>query len=116
MRLGCWSGDYDKVLRQNHRAFWDFHDALFLREETKNLETYLLFAEEFDLNIDDFEECFESDRTIAEVENDARFAAGLGIRGTPTFFVNGLALVGAQPMEIFQAVIEDELANRIGGN
>lgn len=96
-------------------AFWDFHDALFTGGEPLNNDTYLQYAEELDLVIDDFEECLESDRTIAEVENDAQYAAGLGIRGTPTFFVNGLALVGAQPYEYFQAVIEDELANRIGG-
>jgi len=97
-------------------SFWDFHDALFLREEPKILDTYLLFAEELGLDTDDFQECLDSDRTAAEVENDARFASGLGIRGTPTFFVNGLALVGAQPFEYFQAVIEDELADRIGGD
>jgi protein-disulfide isomerase len=92
-------------------AFWDFHDALFTRQEPMNLETYLLYVEEFDLNADEFEECYESERTTAEVENDARFAAGIGIRGTPTFFVNGIALVGAQPIENFQRLIEDELAN-----
>jgi len=92
-------------------AFWDFHDALFTRQEPMNLETYLLYVEEFDLDADEFEECYESERTSTEVENDARFAAGLGIRGTPTFFINGLALVGAQPIENFQRLIEDELAN-----
>jgi len=92
-------------------AFWDFHDALFTRQEPMNLETYLLYVEEFDLDTDAFEECYESERTSIEVENDARFAAGLGIRGTPTFFINGLALVGAQPIENFQRLIEDELAN-----
>jgi protein-disulfide isomerase len=96
-------------------AFWDFHDALFLRDEPKEWDSYLKFAEEFNLNLDDFEECFESERTIAEVENDARYAAGIGIQGTPTFFVNGLALVGAQPFELFKQIIEDELAGIIGG-
>jgi protein-disulfide isomerase len=92
-------------------AFWDFHDALFTRDEPKNLETYLLLAEEFSLDIQNFEECYQSDRTMEEIENDARFAAGLGIRGTPTFFINGIPLVGAQPLETFTAIIEDELSN-----
>jgi protein-disulfide isomerase len=92
-------------------AFWDFHDALFTREDPKNLETYLSLAEEFNLDIENFEECYQSDRTMEEIENDARFAAGLGIRGTPTFFINGIPLVGAQPLESFTAIIEDELNN-----
>jgi predicted DsbA family dithiol-disulfide isomerase len=37
----------------------------------------------------------------------------LGVRSTPTFFVNGIALVGAQPYEIFKDVIDKELAGEI---
>lgn len=92
-------------------AFWDFHDALFTRDEPKNLETYLSLAEEFNLDIENFEECYQSDRTMEEIENDARYAAGLGIRGTPMFFINGIPVVGAQPLESFTAIIEDELNN-----
>ncbi len=92
-------------------AFWEFHNALFDREEPRSLETYLLFAEEFNLDLDDFQECYESERTMEEIENDAVFASSLGVRGTPTFFINGLALVGAQPLETFFKVIDAELAN-----
>jgi protein-disulfide isomerase len=92
-------------------AFWEFHNALFDREEPKTLDTYLLFAEEFNLDIDDFQACYDSERTMEEVENDATFAANLGIRGTPTFFVNGIPLVGAQPIENFFTLIDSELAN-----
>lgn len=92
-------------------AFWEFHNALFDREEPRTLETYLLFAEEFDLNVQDFQECYDSERTMEEIENDATFAASLGIRGTPTFFVNGIPLVGAQPLENFFALIDNELVD-----
>jgi protein-disulfide isomerase len=37
----------------------------------------------------------------------------LGVRSTPTFFINGIAVVGAQPFEIFQQLIEKELAGEI---
>jgi protein-disulfide isomerase len=92
-------------------AFWEFHNALFDREDPKTLETYLQFAEEFDLNVQDFQECYDSEQTMEEIQNDATFAASLGIRGTPTFFVNGIPLVGAQPLENFVTLIESELAN-----
>jgi protein-disulfide isomerase len=92
-------------------AFWEYHDALFSREETLSDETYLLFARDLDLDTEDFQECLESERYKEEVEADARFAAGLGISGTPTFFINGIPLVGAQPIETFVAVIDDELGS-----
>jgi protein-disulfide isomerase len=90
-------------------AFWDYHDALFTREEPRNLDTYLLFAEELNLNIADFQECYDSEGTLDEIENDAVFAANLGIRGTPTFFINGIPLIGAHPIENFTNIIDEEL-------
>jgi protein-disulfide isomerase len=44
-----------------------------------------------------------------EIEADARAAAALGVSGTPTFFINGIALVGAQPLSQFRSVIDGEL-------
>ncbi|OGO19804.1 MAG: hypothetical protein A2Z14_08280 [Chloroflexi bacterium RBG_16_48_8] len=77
-------------------AFWDFHNAFFTRDEPRSMDTYLLLAKEFNLNVEDFQECYESDRTMEEIENDARFAASVGIRVTPTFFIKGIQLVEAQ--------------------
>jgi protein-disulfide isomerase len=37
----------------------------------------------------------------------------MGVRSTPTFFVNGLAIVGAQPLDVFKQVIDKELAGEI---
>jgi protein-disulfide isomerase len=92
-------------------AFWEFHNALFDRDEPRSLDTYLLFAEEFNLNVDDFKACYESERTMDEIENDAVYAVGLGVRGTPAFYINGVPLYGAQPVENFFAIIDDELAD-----
>ena len=48
-----------------------------------------------------------------EIQADSDFAINLGISSTPTFFINGLAIVGAQPLDIFQQVIDKELAGEI---
>jgi len=40
----------------------------------------------------------------------------LGVSSTPTFFINGLAIVGAQPLDIFKQVIDKELAGEIPNN
>jgi predicted DsbA family dithiol-disulfide isomerase len=47
------------------------------------------------------------------IQADSDFAVNLGVRSTPTFFINGLAIVGAQPLEVFQQVIDRELAGEI---
>ena len=49
----------------------------------------------------------------ADIEADMQFAIDLGVQSTPTFFINGLAVVGAQPLSVFQQVIDDELAGKI---
>ncbi len=47
------------------------------------------------------------------MEGETTVAALLGARGTPTFFVNSGLLVGAQPFEVFQAIIDQELKRNV---
>ena len=71
------------------------------------------YASQLDLDGEAFQECIESGRYQEEIQSDFEFAADLGVRSTPTFFINGIAVVGAQPFDIFQQVIERELAGEI---
>lgn len=90
-------------------AFWEYHERLFTRAEAKGLQTYLLFAQELGLESQDFQACLESEWAAEEVMSDMEFASGIGIQGTPTFFINGIPLVGAQPVQNFKKIIEAEL-------
>lgn len=91
-------------------AYWAYHDLLFSGEfEELTSEAYLAYAERLALDLDSFSSCLQEERYTEEVENDARYAAGLGVTGTPTFFINGIPLVGAQPLEIFTQLIDAEL-------
>ncbi|MGB7094417.1 MAG: thioredoxin domain-containing protein [Anaerolineales bacterium] len=94
-------------------AFWDYHDKLFSMELGLGREAYTEYASQLDLDGEAFKECIESGRYQEEVQLDFEFAANLGVRSTPTFFINGIAVVGAQPFDIFQQVIERELAGEI---
>ena len=93
--------------------FWDYHDKLFRMELGLSTDAYQEYASQLDLNVEKFVECLDSGRYEEEVQADFDFAANLGVRSTPTFFVNGIAVVGAQPFEVFQQVIEQELAGEI---
>jgi protein-disulfide isomerase len=94
-------------------AFWDYHDKLFGMELGLSSEAYQQYAEDLNLDMDAFNECVETRKYREEVQADYTFASNLGVRSTPTFFINGIALVGAQPFEVFQQVIDKELAGEL---
>lgn len=57
-----------------------------------------------------FERCLESRKFRSEVEKDLEDGRRYGVTGTPTFFINGRKVVGAQPPATFKQIIEEELA------
>lgn len=93
--------------------YWEYHNALFGSEYGLGMDAYLQYATDIGLDVDAFTECVDSGRHAEEVQNDFEYAARLGVRSTPTFFINGIAIVGAQPFEVFQQVIDKEIAGEI---
>jgi protein-disulfide isomerase len=90
--------------------FWEYHDLLFSGARGLNRSAYEQYAEELDLDIEEFSACLDEERYASEVSEDANYAVSLGANGTPTFFINGIPLVGAQPLGNFKQVIDRELA------
>ncbi len=93
--------------------FWAYNEKLFIGELPMGRNAYETYAEELGLELEGFKECMESGRYVDEVEADYQYAATLGIRSTPTFFVNGIPVVGAQPFEVFKTLIDKELAGEL---
>jgi protein-disulfide isomerase len=93
-------------------GYWDYHDKL-LSNETLGKEAYLQYASELNLNAEEFSACLDSGKFDEFITKDMDFALNLGVSSTPTFFINGLAIVGAQPISAFQNVIDKELAGEI---
>jgi protein-disulfide isomerase len=96
----------------DQNAYWDYHDKLF-SSETLDEATYIQYATDLGLNVDTFKACLSSGSHDADIQKDMDFALGLGVQSTPTFFVNGLAIVGAQPLVNFKQIIDKELAGEI---
>ena len=92
--------------------YWGFHDLVF-DSEALGKEYYLQFAEQLGLDVEQFKACIESEKYKDEVSADYQYASNLGVSSTPTFFLNGIPIVGAQPFEVFQQVIEQELAGEL---
>ena len=87
--------------------FWDYHDALFRNQEALDVPSLKAYAEELGLDVASFSTCLDSGAKRAVVSADHREALAHGVNGTPTFFVNGRVLVGAQPLTAFEALLTD---------
>lgn len=93
-------------------AYWPYHDMLFRRQPHFEREDLVGYAIELNLQRERFERCLD-DRTFrAAVMADYDEGRGLGVRGTPTFLINGKSLVGAHPIEEFRAAIDEALQAR----
>lgn len=89
--------------------FWEMHDMIFENQSAiavANLKTY---AANLGLNTGQFNSCLDSGKYADEVASDVADGTAAGVSGTPTFFINGQILVGAQPFSAFEQVIEAEL-------
>ena len=93
--------------------YWEYHDLLFAGGKPLGRDTYLAYAQQLGIEQSAFEKCIADRRHQQEVEGDLQYASNLGVQSTPTFFINGLAIVGAQPFEVFEQIINMELAGEI---
>jgi protein-disulfide isomerase len=90
--------------------FWQFHDALFLDQTKLEADNLAKAAAKIGLDRDKFNGCLASNKHDSGIRKDIAEGNALGVTGTPTFFVNGRELVGAQPAPKFSEVIDEELA------
>jgi len=90
--------------------FWEYHDRLFQHQETLAVPDLKRHARALGLDATAFERCLESREFRSEVEKDLEDGRRYGVNGTPTFFINGRKVVGAQPQATFKQIIEEELA------
>jgi protein-disulfide isomerase len=96
-------------------AFWEYHDLLFESQSGENRGAFnsdnlKAFAEQLDLDTGQFDECLDSGKYSTLVQNETTAARQLGVQSTPAFVINGQAVIGAQPFDVFQQVIEQELS------
>ena len=96
----------------DQNAFWPYHDKLFSGASLGNA-VYEQYARELSLNLPRFVDCLTEHKFEDVIQADSDFALNLGVSSTPTFFVNGLAIVGAQPLDVFKQLIDKELAGEI---
>ena len=99
--------------------FWEYHDILYNNWTGENngwasSDNLLRFAQEIELDIDQWSDCMIDERYSQIISNSSKDARELGITGTPAFFVIGpdnkiTRISGAQPYESFEKTFNSEL-------
>ena len=93
--------------------YWEMHDLMFADIGALSLPQLKQGANRLGLNQAAFDQCLESSKHQAIVQADYAGAEKLGVNSTPTLYINGRPLIGAQPYDAFKQVIDEELA-RVG--
>ena len=121
VRLGYWNfaflGDESTWAAEaaecaaDQDKFWEYHDKLYASQSGENQGAFnkdnlKKFAQELGLDTEAFNECLDSGKYTSLIQEDTSASSALGVQSTPTFLVNGEAIVGAQPFEAFQQIID----------
>jgi protein-disulfide isomerase len=100
--------------------YWEMKELVFKNQNKIDVDALASYAKDLSLNGDTFKSCMADGKHLKEIGDEAKYAQSLGISGTPTFVigkavgdsVEGRVIVGAQPLAIFDAAINEMLGKR----
>lgn len=92
--------------------YWEMHNAMFKDQSKLDLDSLTASAKMLGMDGDALRKCVESGKYKAELDKDIADGKKVGVTGTPAFFINGIPLEGAQPLEEFSKIIDAELARK----
>ena len=87
-----------------------YYNVLFTHAPKTNPKQLKASAQDVGLDLPAFEPCVSSGKYQTTVQQDVEEGTRAGVTGTPAFCINGRLVSGAQPLESFTRVIEEELA------
>ncbi len=93
--------------------FFSYHDLLFANQENLASDNLTDYAKQSGLNVVAYEQCVSSQRHLREIVEDYNAGVAAGVRGTPTWFVNGYRIEGAIPYDDFVQIVEAGLAGKL---
>ncbi|MDH3903995.1 MAG: thioredoxin domain-containing protein [Xanthomonadales bacterium] len=98
------------VAAQQQGKFWEMHDMIFSSPSTMELSDLERYAQELDLNMDQFRADMNNPDTKERILQESALAEALGARATPGFLINGKVYVGWGSWKSFRRKVERELA------
>jgi protein-disulfide isomerase len=94
----------------DQNKYWEMHGRLFANQQKLDVPSLKAHAKALGLDQGAFDKCLDSGEKAKVVEANRKAGEEAGVTGTPAFFVNGVLISGAQPLEAFKTVIDAELA------
>jgi protein-disulfide isomerase len=94
----------------DQNKYWEYHDAIFSGNYDLTRDGFIKIASDLGLDTNSFATCIDSGKYASEVQSDLEDGSSIGVQSTPTFFINGFQVVGAQPYSTFKNVIDQILA------
>ncbi len=100
--------------------FWAYHDELYKaeiadgKENSGNLNRTLFvsLAGKAGLDVNAFTSCYDGNKHVSQVQKDRDAASAIGVNSTPTSYINGQLVQGAQPYSVFKSVIDIALQKK----
>jgi protein-disulfide isomerase len=90
----------------DQNQFWEMHDLLYLHQDAQSDADLLNYAQQIGLDIPTWQACLSTDPPLQRIAADEALAQSARVTGTPSFFFNGIALVGAVPLGDFLTTID----------
>jgi protein-disulfide isomerase len=90
--------------------YWELHDRMFANQQALQPAQLKEYATAVGLDMNAFNQCLDSGKHAGRVVENMKSGEALGVGSTPTLYVNGRPIVGAQSFEYFKSVIDEELA------
>lgn len=105
---------------KDQSKFWAYHDEIYKAETADGQENsgnlnrglFLMLAQNVGLDMTAFTSCLDSNRYAEQVKKDTADAQTLGVNSTPTNYINGQQVLGAQPYSVFKNVIDIALQKK----
>jgi protein-disulfide isomerase len=90
--------------------FWELHDRMFTNQQALEPDALKKYAADAGVDTARFNACLDSSKYGERVQEHMGLGTKLGVSSTPTTFVNGRLVSGAQPYEVFASIVDEELA------
>ena len=89
--------------------FWPMHDKLFQNQGLSEYKDLANLASQIGVNLTEFDDCYKNVKYTQQILKDYSDGQGLGVTGTPTWFINGQRLKGDIPFETWDKIIKNLL-------
>ena len=94
--------------------YWELHDRLFANQQLLQVPELKKHAAAVGLDQAAFDQCLDGGKHTNDVQADIDLGTRMGVGSTPTLYINGRIVTGAQPQGVFESIIDEELARKSG--